>query len=239
MKLKNIKVNYTMVPNEWLRSGLSFKAVGLIVLLQSLPDDWDFSIEGLAAIAKDGKDAIRSAFKELEEAGFVKRSQAVEKGRFSHNIVELSVVGSTVVGKPVVGKPHTINKRLNNKEEQKKENNVVTNVTTGETPKKEEFGDPNINEMFDEWEIVFGFQQKQSKDNRRACSNLLKRKGVGKDNLKKLIRARAEADKDRYAPKEVRSIVDFKSLQSNLPYLIMWARRKYSEQQEQKGVIEI
>lgn len=123
---------------------------------------------------------------------------------------------------------------------EKKENNKDTNVSLGESELSPiEYGNPEINEMFQFWEDIFGFEQKQSKRNRNACSNLLKNKKIGKDNLKKLVRLRAEADKDRFASKDVRMIVDFASLQSNLSHLMMWARRKYSEQQEQQEGIEI
>lgn len=114
MKLKNIKVNYTMVPNQWFRAGLSLKAVGLITLLQSLPDNWDFSVAGLMALTQDGKASIQSALWELERAGFIVRHQETENGRFSHNVIELqigrkTVDGKSADGKPVDGKSTTIN----------------------------------------------------------------------------------------------------------------------------------
>lgn len=112
MKLKNIKVNYTMVPNAWLRSGLSFKAIGLITVLQSLPDNWDFSIAGLMTLTGEGKGLIQSALRELEEAGFLVRSQTTENGRFSHNIIQLSVGGNTVGGNSAGGESATINNRI-------------------------------------------------------------------------------------------------------------------------------
>ena len=114
MKLKNIKANYTMVPNQWFRAGLSLKAIGLITLLQSLPDNWDFSVAGLMALTQDGKASIQSALWELERAGFIVRHQETENGRFSHNVIELqigrkTVDGKSADGKPVDGKSTTIN----------------------------------------------------------------------------------------------------------------------------------
>ena len=96
-----------------------------------------------------------------------------------------------------------------------------------------EHGNADINQMFDAWKDQFGFEQKQSAENRRACYNLIRKKDVGKDKLVTLIKLVDEAQKDRYAPKEVRSIVGFATLQSNLPNLMMWARRKYSQRQTQ------
>lgn len=50
---------------------LSLKAKGLLSLMLSLPDDWDYSVMGLASISKDGKDSIMSALSELSDAGYV------------------------------------------------------------------------------------------------------------------------------------------------------------------------
>lgn len=129
MKLKNIKANYTMVPNQWFRAGLSLKAVGLITLLQSLPDNWDFSVAGLMALTQDGKASIQSALWELERAGFIVRHQETENGRFSHNVIELqigrkTVDGKSADGKPVDGKSTTIN-NINIKERLIKERESV------------------------------------------------------------------------------------------------------------------
>lgn len=104
MKLKNLKANYTLVPNQWLRSKISFKAVGLIVVLQSLPDDWDFSIAGLMSLTGEGKTTIQSALKELEDMGFLVRTQTMENGRFGHNVIQLSTGRNTVGGKSADGK---------------------------------------------------------------------------------------------------------------------------------------
>lgn len=76
--------NYTTMSNYHFSDiRLSLKAVGLLSKMLSLPDDWNYSIEGLAAICKDGKDSIRSALKELEECGYVRRTREHdEQGRF-------------------------------------------------------------------------------------------------------------------------------------------------------------
>lgn len=66
--------NFTVMSNSHLRDrALSLKAKGLLSLMLSLPEDWDYSIRGLAAICKEGVDAITSALRELEEQGYVMR----------------------------------------------------------------------------------------------------------------------------------------------------------------------
>ena len=79
--------NYTVMSNYHLRDRrLSLKAKGLLSLMLSLPEDWDYTLSGLARISLEGKDAIRAAVVELEQAGYVQRRQTTDKaGKFSSN----------------------------------------------------------------------------------------------------------------------------------------------------------
>ncbi|MDL2327795.1 helix-turn-helix domain-containing protein [Ruminococcaceae bacterium OttesenSCG-928-A11] len=66
--------DYTVMANHHLRNtALSLKAKGLLSLMLSLPEDWDYTTKGLARICKDGVDSICSTVKELEEEGYVIR----------------------------------------------------------------------------------------------------------------------------------------------------------------------
>jgi hypothetical protein len=65
---------------------LSLKAKGLLSQMLSLPEDWDYTLSGLARINAEGKDAIRAAIMELEKAGYVQRRQTTDKtGKFCSN----------------------------------------------------------------------------------------------------------------------------------------------------------
>ena len=102
---------------------LSLKARGLFLLMQSLPDDWSYSISGLAKKANTGKDTIRSALKELADVGYLVKEQAHDSGgKFARNVLILqdeapaplsenpTTVGSSDApssGKPSTGKPTT------------------------------------------------------------------------------------------------------------------------------------
>lgn len=79
--------NYTVMSNYHLRDRrLSLKAKGLLSLMLSLPEDWDYTLSGLSRISLEGKDAIRAAVVELERAGYVQRRQTTDKaGKFSSN----------------------------------------------------------------------------------------------------------------------------------------------------------
>ena len=64
--------NFTVMANQHLRDkNLSLKAKGLLSMFLSLPETWSYSIKGLARICKEGVDAIRTALKELIQAGYV------------------------------------------------------------------------------------------------------------------------------------------------------------------------
>ena len=68
--------DYTVMSNHHLRDKrLSLKAKGLLSQMLSLPEDWDYTLSGLAYINRESKDAIRSAINELERAGYVQRHQ--------------------------------------------------------------------------------------------------------------------------------------------------------------------
>ena len=68
--------DYTVMANHHLRNKeLSLKAKGLLSLMLSLPEDWDYTVKGLAYICKDGIDSINGTIKELEEQGYVLRKR--------------------------------------------------------------------------------------------------------------------------------------------------------------------
>ena len=67
---------YTVMSNHHLRNHtLSLKAKGLLSQMLSLPDDWDYTLQGLAQINKESIDAIREAVRELERAGYIEHSR--------------------------------------------------------------------------------------------------------------------------------------------------------------------
>ena len=74
--------DYTVMANFHLRDiSLSLKAKGLLSLMLSLPENWDYTTKGLARICKDGVDSICATVKELEKAGYV-QSLTCSNGAF-------------------------------------------------------------------------------------------------------------------------------------------------------------
>lgn len=69
----NKNKNYTVMSNHHLRNkSLSFKAKGLLSYMLSLPDDWDYSIEGLCKAGKNARSSVKTALNELKENGYLK-----------------------------------------------------------------------------------------------------------------------------------------------------------------------
>ena len=77
--------DYTVMSNHHLRDkALSLKSKGLLSMMLSLPEDWNYTTRGLAKICKEGVDAIGGALRELETAGYIVRHQLRDRqGRIS------------------------------------------------------------------------------------------------------------------------------------------------------------
>lgn len=81
--------NFTVVDNTFIRDkNLSLKAKGLMLLMLSLPPEWDYSVAGLAAICREGMTAIRASLKELEQNHYLIRERKNnEKGYFVYEYI--------------------------------------------------------------------------------------------------------------------------------------------------------
>ena len=92
--------NFTVMSNyHFKEKKMSLKAKGLLSLMLSLPDDWDYSIAGLATLSKDGKDSVMSALGELEKFGYLTRQRLTnDKGQFAG--VEYNIYEKPVAEKP-------------------------------------------------------------------------------------------------------------------------------------------
>ena len=82
------KGGFTVLPTAMLRDPrLGLKTKGLFAVMLSLPDGWEYSVSGLAHINGVGRDTIRNALKELEEAGYLTRERTHgEGGKFAGNV---------------------------------------------------------------------------------------------------------------------------------------------------------
>ena len=96
--------DYTIMSNHHLRNTeLSLKAKGLLSMMLSLPEEWNYTTRGLAAICKEGTDCIGSALKELEKTGYIVRNRLRDnKGK----IVDVEYVIYETPRKPDPAHPH-------------------------------------------------------------------------------------------------------------------------------------
>lgn len=99
--------DFTVLSNYHLKDkGLSLQAKGLLSVMLSLPDDWKYSIKGLATISKEGEKAIRSTLNELKEQGYLvvtKHAPKVGEGHFSY---EYDVFERPISTKPQVSQAY-------------------------------------------------------------------------------------------------------------------------------------
>lgn len=102
--------DYTVMSNHHLKNrALSLKAKGLLSLILSLPDDWDYTLRGLAYISLESVDSVRRAVTELENEGYITRTRTRdEQGRLrgtEYIIREQPVSEEPISEKPVSEKP--------------------------------------------------------------------------------------------------------------------------------------
>ncbi|MBB5361370.1 hypothetical protein [Deinococcus humi] len=95
-----------MVANAMLRDPrLSLKAKGLLAVMLSVPDERPYRMSQVEAVSDDGRDAHRTALRELEAAGYVSRQQTRNaQGKLGETEYRVSDALLTVDGKAVDGK---------------------------------------------------------------------------------------------------------------------------------------
>ena len=101
--------DYTVMSNHHLRNAnLSLKAKGLLSMMLSLPEDWNYTTRGLAKICKEGVDAIGAALRELEATGYIVRHKLRDRqGRISDT--EYVIYEQPQLRKPDTDSPDTEN----------------------------------------------------------------------------------------------------------------------------------
>lgn len=115
--------DYTVMANHHLRNiELSLKAKGLLSLMLSLPENWDYTTKGLSCICKDGIDSINGTVKELEEHGYVIRK------RLRNDKGQLTTTEYTILEQP---------QSLDTSEFPPKRENPILDNPTLENPKQE------------------------------------------------------------------------------------------------------
>ena len=109
--------DYTVMSNYHLRDmSLSLKAKGLLSLMLSLPENWDYTMKGLARICKDGIDSISVGIRELEAHGYLIRARVRgangQLGSIEYTILEQPKALSPTQEKPIRENPVQVNPML-------------------------------------------------------------------------------------------------------------------------------
>lgn len=151
--------NYSVMSNHHLRNKeMSLKAKGLLSLMLSLPDDWEYSIDGLASLNKDNETSINSALKELKENGYLVvqklKPNETNTGRYEYvynvfeiPIQELKKQGVEILGLEILGLENLCLNKIYNIQNTNIQNTKDINIK--EIPKESKTS--LVNEIFDYW----------------------------------------------------------------------------------------
>ena len=107
--------DYTVMSNHHLKDRtLTLKSKGLLSMMLSLPDEWNYTTRGLAAICREGVDSIGAALKKLEAHGYIRRTQLRdEKGKITdteyviYEMPQCEPLSSPGTPSPSTAKPYT------------------------------------------------------------------------------------------------------------------------------------
>ena len=140
--------DYTVMSNHHLRNAnLSLKAKGLLSMMLSLPEDWNYTTRGLAKICKEGVDAIGAALRELETAGYIVRHKLRDRqGRISDT--EYVIYEQPQLRKPDTDSPDTENPYMDKPDTEKpaelniEKSNTQKSITQGASTDSIPFREP-------------------------------------------------------------------------------------------------
>lgn len=141
--------NYTTMSNYHLRDkNLSYKAKGLLSFMLSLPESWDYSMNGLVSVSKENIRAIRTILQELEEYKYLVRTRMQnEKGQFKYDysIYEVPYTQLPHIQNPYMDNPRTnIDTQININKINKKKINTNSLITQDKLDKTL---NPLVNEL--------------------------------------------------------------------------------------------
>lgn len=141
--------DYTSMSNYHLKDErLTLKAKGLLSLMLSLPEEWDYSVRGLEKICLESKNTINSILNEIERYGYLKRKRIYENGKITnweYLIFEKSQTEYNL---------HPKNEDIENQDIENWDNNKILNNKILNNNKKEiikekrYFEDDNLNDLF-------------------------------------------------------------------------------------------
>lgn len=176
----NTRKKYTVIDNEIFKNkNLSLKARGMLATLLSLPDNWEFSENGLEQIFNDSLYKIKQSLTELEQLGYLKRNRSRnEKGQLKemeYIVYEKPIFEIPTLVKPILVKPILVDLTQYN-------TNTIKDLNNKKLNNKEYFKNKEINELF----IEFLSLRKKLKaiNNDRAINMLINKLNKYDDDIK-------------------------------------------------------
>lgn len=78
------KIEYAAIPKSYLKDkNLSIKAKGLLTIIYTLPEEWQYNMKGLQKISNLTEKTLRNLIAELEKNNYIHRAKNQDKkGRF-------------------------------------------------------------------------------------------------------------------------------------------------------------
>ena len=168
--------NFTVMSNHHLKNKkLSLKAKGLLSQMLSLPAEWDYSLNGLAHINKEGKDSICEAIKELDREGYIvrtiKRDDKGLLGKAEYVIHELPQLENTDF------QPKLENPTLENPTQEKPTLENPTQLNKDKSNKK------ILNNDLLNIDLIPFFSAHKEKTKRTEMNEIIKNREVVMDNI--------------------------------------------------------
>lgn len=219
----HIRDRYAVTPNHLLTDPkISLKAKGLFAYIQSKPEGWRFSMLRIAKDNQEGETAVRSAMKELEEAGYLGRTKRRTKtGQWEHDyeLISHPSVDYPTVDNPPVGNPPN-NKERDTKQEIVNKSTTTATAAGGEIPKQAIEG-KQWNEVIDAFKPVNPLFAEFYKRTGERTALLSMAEAWGYQKLLNTVRALETVCTKPYSPK----ITKPSELKRDIGKLVLFAKQ--------------
>ena len=204
--------DYTIMSNHHFKNKeLSLRAKGLLSLMLSLPEDWDYTLVGLSVINKEGVDAIREALKELEKFGYVERHRARNEGGQLKG-TEYIIHEQPILEKPTLENPTLVKPMLEKPTQEKPTLDNPTQLNTKRSKtnpeRKKELNTDVINDQSNLISSLNPFSCE--------CGNV--ENSDEPDEMRKDEKREPKHNNYDFWKKQIQTNVDYKSLRTAHPY---------------------
>lgn len=210
--------HYTTISNFALEDNkLSLKAKGLWAFIMTKPNSWNITSRGLASQLKEGRDAVMSAMKELETAGYL------ERGEHRNTDGTFTTTEAILHEKSTTDNPTTDSPALLVKTNKVNTEGVIVAIATTvpeEKEVKQTYGNPDINEIISTFEKEMDMKLTGLVKERRYAKSLLAKGDLA--TIKQGILAAAACQTDQYAPQ----ITSIETLFYKWNNLLLYYRKK-------------